>query len=63
MRKTKLETTLESLPASELAALAGTSLGRGRPSAAKREALKSAVRAAIATKQVTVKRDGRLVRN
>lgn len=62
MKKAEIIAKLEALPASELASLAGRSLGRGRPSKGLRANLVDKVLAGVANKQITVKRDGTIAR-
>lgn len=62
MKRAELIDKLEALPASELAALAGVALKRGRPSNDLREALVGQVLDGIRDKRVSVKRDGTVAR-
>lgn len=62
MKRADLIDSLGDLRASELAELAGVSLNRGRPSSALRESLIENILVSISQKQITVKRDGTLVR-
>lgn len=62
MKRAELIDKLEALPASELAALAGVSLHRGRPSNALRESLIEDILDGVREKRITVKRDGTIAR-
>ena len=62
MKKQQVLDELESKSASELAALAGVTLKRGRPSAALRQSLIDEILLAIAEKRVRVRASGEFVR-
>jgi hypothetical protein len=62
MKKVELVQKLAAMPADELAALAGVELSRGRPSKALREELVAKVLQGLATKKLTVKKDGSISR-